>query len=88
MVTGASTASLAILLVDATTGVITQTKRHTFIVSLLGIKHGIGNCIVFEHLEEYYPKGVAMYKAMRKKHNIMISKTKPLCRKGHAPAHS
>ena len=39
---------------------------------LLGIKHGVGNCIVFEHLEEYYPEGVAMYKAMRKKHNIDI----------------
>ncbi|MGB1308533.1 MAG: iron-containing alcohol dehydrogenase family protein [Oceanihabitans sp.] len=39
---------------------------------LLGVKHGIGNCIVFEHLEEYYPEGVAMYKAMRKKHNITI----------------
>lgn len=39
MVTGASTANLAILLVNAETGVITQTKRHTFIVSLLGIKH-------------------------------------------------
>lgn len=39
MVTGASTANLAIILIDATKGVITQTKRHTFIVSLLGIKH-------------------------------------------------
>jgi sulfate adenylyltransferase large subunit len=39
MVTGASTANLAIILVDARTGVITQTKRHTFLVSLLGIKH-------------------------------------------------
>ena len=39
MVTGASTANLAIILVDARQGVITQTKRHTFIVSLLGIKH-------------------------------------------------
>ncbi len=39
MVTGASTANLAIILTDATKGVITQTKRHTFIVSLLGIKH-------------------------------------------------
>ena len=38
-VTGASTANLAILLVDARKGIITQTKRHTFIVSLLGIKH-------------------------------------------------
>ncbi len=39
MVTGASTANLAIILVDATKGVITQTKRHTFLISLLGIKH-------------------------------------------------
>lgn len=39
MVTGASTANLAIILVDASKGVITQTKRHTFLVSLLGISH-------------------------------------------------
>ncbi|SFN69731.1 Alcohol dehydrogenase, class IV [Bizionia echini] len=39
---------------------------------LLGVKHGVGNCIVFEHLEEYYPEGVAMYKKMRAKHNITI----------------
>ena len=39
MVTGGSTANLAIILVDARTGVITQTRRHTFLVSLLGIKH-------------------------------------------------
>ena len=41
MVTGASTANLAIILADATKGVITQTRRHTFLVSLLGIKHVI-----------------------------------------------
>jgi len=39
MITGGSTANLAIILIDATNGVITQTKRHTFLVSLLGIKH-------------------------------------------------
>lgn len=39
MITGGSTANLAIILTDATKGVITQTKRHTFLVSLLGIKH-------------------------------------------------
>jgi len=39
MATGASTADLAIILVDARHGVLTQTKRHSFIVSLLGIKH-------------------------------------------------
>ncbi len=31
---------------------------------LLGTKHGIGNCIVFNHLEEYYPEGVAEFKQM------------------------
>jgi len=41
MATGASTANLAIILVDASKGVLTQTKRHAFIVSLLGIKHVI-----------------------------------------------
>ena len=39
MITGGSTANLAIILVDARTGVITQTCRHTYLVSLLGIKH-------------------------------------------------
>lgn len=37
MVTGASTANLAIVLVDARKGVLTQTKRHTYLVSLMGI---------------------------------------------------
>jgi bifunctional enzyme CysN/CysC len=39
MVTGASTADLAIVLVDARNGVVEQTKRHAFIASLLGIPH-------------------------------------------------
>jgi len=39
MATGASTADLAVLLVDARKGVLTQTRRHTFIASLLGIRH-------------------------------------------------
>lgn len=39
MATGASTCDLAIILVDARNGVVTQTKRHSFIVTLLGIKH-------------------------------------------------
>ena len=39
MITGGSTANLAIILVDARLGVITQTRRHTYLVSLLGIKH-------------------------------------------------
>jgi bifunctional enzyme CysN/CysC len=38
MVTGASTADLAIVLVDARQGILTQTKRHSYLVSLMGIK--------------------------------------------------
>jgi bifunctional enzyme CysN/CysC len=39
MATGASTADLAIILIDARKGVLTQTRRHSYIVSLLGIRH-------------------------------------------------
>lgn len=37
---------------------------------VLGTKHGIGNCIVFDHLEEFYPEGVKLFKQMKTKHNI------------------
>src|SRR5688572_4937168 len=39
MVTGASTADLAVILIDARKGVLTQTRRHSYIVSLLGIRY-------------------------------------------------
>jgi len=39
MVTGASTADLAVILIDARKGVLTQTKRHSFLVKLLGLRH-------------------------------------------------
>lgn len=39
---------------------------------VLGTKHGVGNCIVFQHLEEFYPKDVALFKKMVEKHNIEI----------------
>ena len=39
MVTGASTADVAIILIDARKSILTQTRRHSFIVSLLGIEH-------------------------------------------------
>ncbi len=41
---------------------------------VLGTKHGIGNCIVFDHLEAYYPEGVKLFKEMVKKHQITIPK--------------
>lgn len=39
---------------------------------LLGTKHGIGNCIVMNHLEEYYPEGVAEFKRMVEKSGAEI----------------
>ncbi len=39
---------------------------------LLGTKHGVGNCIVMNHLQEYYPEGVAEFKKMVEKNNIEI----------------
>ncbi|HTE07212.1 MAG TPA: iron-containing alcohol dehydrogenase family protein [Flavitalea sp.] len=39
---------------------------------LLGTRHGIGNCIVFDKLEEYYPEGVAEFKYMVKKNGVDI----------------
>jgi 3-deoxy-alpha-D-manno-octulosonate 8-oxidase len=41
---------------------------------LLGTKHGIGNCIVFDHLEEFYPDGVKEFKLMVEKNQIDIPK--------------
>jgi sulfate adenylyltransferase subunit 1 len=52
MVTGASTANLAIILIDARHGIVEQTKRHSFIASLLGIPH-IVFCINKMDLVDY-----------------------------------
>ena len=41
---------------------------------LLGTKHGIGNCIVFNHLEEYYPEGVREFKKMVEQNGIYLPK--------------
>jgi sulfate adenylyltransferase large subunit len=65
MVTGASTASLAIILIDARKGVITQTKRHTFLVSLLGIKHvvvAVNKMDIKDYSQEVFDKIVEDYK--------------------------
>ena len=41
---------------------------------LLGTKHGIGNCIVFDHLGDYYPEGVKLFKQMKAANNIELPK--------------
>lgn len=65
MVTGASTANLAIILIDARKGVITQTRRHTFLVSLLGIKHivlAVNKMDLMDYSEEVFEKICDDYK--------------------------
>jgi sulfate adenylyltransferase large subunit len=59
MATGASTCDLAVILIDARYGVQTQTKRHSFIVSLLGIKQiivAINKMDLMDYSEETYNK--------------------------------
>ena len=73
MVTGASTANLALILVDARNGVIEQTKRHTFIASLLQIPH-IFVCInkmdLVDYSEEAYQRVVKEYSDFAAKLNV------------------
>jgi 3-deoxy-alpha-D-manno-octulosonate 8-oxidase len=39
---------------------------------VLGIKHGIGNCIVFNQLQSFYPKDVLLFRQMMGRHNIQL----------------
>ena len=85
MATGASTAELAILLVDARNGILTQTKRHSFIVSLLGIKNiilAVNKMDLVNYDKNIYEKISSEYKLFSKKlnfkniHSIPISALK------------
>ncbi len=70
MATGASTADLAIILIDARHGVVTQTKRHSFICSLLGIKHvavAINKLDLVDWSEE-------VYEQIRDDYNAFVSR--------------
>ena len=73
MVTGASTANLAIILIDARKGVLEQTRRHSFIASLLGIKHIIV-CVnkmdLVDYSQEQFEKIKAEYVELSKSLNI------------------
>ncbi|CAH7382798.1 sulfate adenylyltransferase subunit 1 [Vibrio chagasii] len=73
MVTGASTCDLAIVMVDARYGIQTQTRRHSYICSLLGIKHivvAINKMDLMEYSQEVYQKIKADYREMAKSFNI------------------
>ncbi|WP_421950512.1 sulfate adenylyltransferase subunit CysN [Pelagibacterium sp.] len=64
MATGASNADLALLLVDARKGLLTQTRRHSFILSLIGVKHVVlvvNKIDLMDYSQEVFDKIVADY---------------------------
>ncbi len=73
MVTGASSSELAIILIDARKGVLTQSKRHGFLVSLLQIPHlivAVNKMDLVDYSEDAYNKIVADYSAFAEKLDI------------------
>ncbi len=69
MITGASTADVAVILIDARKGVLTQTKRHSFLVSLIGIKHvvlAINKLDMVDYSQEIYNQIDEEYRSFAK----------------------
>jgi bifunctional enzyme CysN/CysC len=65
MVTGASTADVAVLMVDARKGILTQTRRHSYLVSLIGIRHivvAINKMDLVDYSEKTYRRIVDDYR--------------------------
>lgn len=73
MVTGASTADLAIILIDARNGLVEQTHRHSFIASLLGLQHlvvCVNKMDLVDYDEDAYRKIVAEFKSFSSRLDI------------------
>jgi bifunctional enzyme CysN/CysC len=69
MATGASTADLAVILIDARKGVLTQTRRHTFICTLLGVRHlvvAINKMDLVDYSRDVFERIDADYRAFAK----------------------
>src|SRR5215831_17744765 len=69
MATGASNADLAVILIDARKGVLTQTRRHSYICSLLGIRHvvlAVNKIDLVEFSQEVFDRIVAEYQDFAK----------------------
>ena len=69
MATGASTADVAVILVDAVNGVLTQTRRHSFICSLLGIRQvalAVNKMDLVDYRQDVYEQILADYQAFAK----------------------
>lgn len=81
MATGASTCDLAVILIDARKGVLTQTKRHSYIASLLGIKHfvvAVNKMDLTDYSEAVYEQIKADYLAFSAKLNDISIEFVPL----------
>lgn len=81
MVTGASTADVAVILVDASQGVLTQTRRHSFLTSLLGIPHvvlAVNKMDLVDYQEEVFESIVADYQAFAESLNFRSITAIPL----------
>ncbi len=79
MITGASTADLAIVLIDARKGMLTQTKRHSYLVSLVGIKQiilAVNKMDLVGYDEQVYQKIVDEYLAFAK--DLGITQISPI----------
>ncbi|MBP2161068.1 MULTISPECIES: sulfate adenylyltransferase subunit CysN [Asticcacaulis] len=66
MATGASNSDLAVILIDARKGILTQTRRHSFIVSLLGIKHvvlAVNKIDLMDYSQDVFDRIVTEYNA-------------------------
>ena len=81
MATGASTADLAILLIDARQGVLTQTRRHSFIVSLLGIRNvvlAINKMDLVDYSRDRFEEIKAEYRQFAEKLDIPQTQAIPM----------
>ena len=71
MATGASSSELAVVLVDARKGVLTQTRRHTYICALLGIRHivvAVNKMDLVDYTRERFHEIVGEYEALARAH--------------------
>jgi bifunctional enzyme CysN/CysC len=81
MVTGASTANLAVILVDARHGVLTQTKRHSFIASLLGIPRlivAVNKMDLVEYSEAVFERIAGEYREFASRLGVVDLKFMPI----------
>ena len=81
MATGASTADVAIVLVDARKGLLTQTRRHSYIVSLLGIKHvvlAVNKMDLVDYDQGVFDDILAQYQVLAEQLNIASVTAIPL----------